>query len=262
MYYLVSMFMLFGIAALFNKTDLGAKENIERAENYMKSKDYKSASYLLSEIDSSSSYFTSAQKLKIESDSLFDIKKKEEELAAAAEKKNKAAAELIQKKEQVNREITSIEKGIDFSKYRGSMEMIQAELLLFGTWAALITESEKSENQDLKKQAARLKRRVVRLQIKEFPKMRKEYSAILAKKMWVEDIIISARGTGYKYLNITGAAFAANKNKQAFQEDVHLVFNKFRFKQTRYRWYKGQDEYTSYTVFKGKDSDIIDYTSQ
>ena len=33
----------------------------------------------------------------------------------------------------------------------------------------------------------------------------------------------------------------------------------FRFKQSRYRWYKGADEYTYYTIYEGKDTDLVTF---
>lgn len=75
--------------------------------------------------------------------------------------------------------------------------------------------------------------------------------------MWVNDIEVSGSGSSTIYINFTGGLFAANKNKQDFQEQVHSVLNQFRFKQSMYRWYKGQDEYTYYTIFQGNDKDLV-----
>ena len=150
----------------------------------------------------------------------------------------------IDKKEQFERELKSINEGIEFSKYRESIESMQIELVLFGTWANLIEEGENSDNPELKSLAKKLKSKVINIQATEFPKLRKEYAKVVAKKMWENDIEVSANGTGSRYINFTGGIFAGNKNKQDFQNQLHEVLTMFRFKQSRYRWYEGEDEYT------------------
>ena len=61
-----------------------------------------------------------------------DVKKTDEQLMA-----------------QLKREIESLDKGIDFSKYKESVESIQIELVLFSAWAINIDEASKSENQEI-----------------------------------------------------------------------------------------------------------------
>ena len=77
--------------------------------------------------------------------------------------------------------------------------------------------------------------------------------------MWENDIEVSANGTGKQYINFTGGIFAANKNKKEFQTQVQKVLNMLRFKQARYRWYKGESEYTYYKMYEGKDSEPVTF---
>ena len=97
------------------------------------------------------------------------------------------------------------------------------------------------------------------MQIKEFPKLRKEYAKVVAKLMWERDVDVSASGKNYINLNFTAGMFAANKNKKDFQEQLKDAPKMFRFRQTRYRWYKGENEYTYYTIYEGKDSDLVTF---
>ena len=183
----------------------------------------------------------------------------EKRLAKEEAAKLESEKELSNKKEQFERELKSINEGIDFSKYRESIESMQIELVLFGTWANLIEEGENSDNPELKSLAKKLKSKVINIQTTEFPKLRKEYAKVVAKKMWENDIKVSANGTGSRYINFTGGIFAANKNKQDFQNQLHEVLTMFRFKQSRYRWYKGEDEYTYWTIYEGKDTDLVKF---
>ncbi|ADV48762.1 hypothetical protein Celal_1450 [Cellulophaga algicola DSM 14237] len=95
--------------------------------------------------------------------------------------------------------------------------------------------------------------------MREFPILRKEYAKIIAKKIWENDIDVTSSSRGNRYINFSGGVFAANKNKQEFQEQVNEVLKMFRFNQSRYRWYKGADEYTYYTIYEGKDSDLMSF---
>jgi rRNA maturation endonuclease Nob1 len=162
-------------------------------------------------------------------------------------------------KEQLLREIESIDKGIDFSTYHNAskIEILQLELALFNAWASTIKNGEVSGDVEVQGLAKKLKIKVSNIQIKEFPLLRKQYVKIMAKLLWEEDIEVSANGTSSKYINITGGIFAANKNKQDFQNTIHEVLKQFRFNQSRYRWYKGDDQYTYYTIYEGKDSDLV-----
>ncbi len=133
------------------------------------------------------------------------------------------------------------------------------ELVLFGYWADIIKKGENSDDPEIQKLAKQLKSKVVNLQVREFPRLRKEYADVAAKKMWENDIEVYANGTGNRYINFTGGLFAANKNKKVFQEQLHEILTMFRFNQSRYRWYKGADEYTYWTIYEGKDSDLVTF---
>lgn len=159
--------------------------------------------------------------------------------------------------QQLKNEIKSINKGIDNSSYGESVETLQIELVLFAAYAELVTKNINSENTEAASLAKELKSKVEKLQIKEFPIIRKKYTEIVANKMWEHDVYIENVGTGNKIINITAGIFAANKNIKDFQEKIHSITKQFRFHQTRYRWYKGADEYTSYTIYEGKDSDLV-----
>ena len=156
----------------------------------------------------------------------------------------------------IEREIKAIEKGIDFNTYRGSINQLQAELVLFGVWSKLINEAGSYEN-NIKK-ANELKRLVENIQQKQFPILRKEYAKESDKIMWEHDIKVTS-SSNHSILNVTGGVFAANKNKKEYQERIQKQVKEFRFKQVRYRWYEGEDEYTYYTVYEGKDSDLFTY---
>jgi hypothetical protein len=256
-YWILASFLV-GILALATESDEDrAKLSLESAKTYIEQENYSSAISKLNDIEKENPLYSEAQQLLQKADSLNKMSEEDKKLAKELEAKKAAEEEKLKQKEQLEREIKSVNNGVDFTTYRGTVDALQMELILFGTWANIITKGVNSDDPEIKKLANQLKPKVGNMQIKEFPKLRKEYANIVAKKMWENDIEVTSNGTNNKYINFSGGIFAANKNKQDFQNEVHEVLKMFRFNQSRYRWYKGADEYTYYTIYEGKDSDLV-----
>jgi hypothetical protein len=258
-YWILATFVV-GIIGVATESDEDrAKSSIESAKNYIEQENYSSAISRLEDIDKENPLYSEAQILLQQADSLNKMTEEEKRLAKEIEAKKSAEEEKLKQKEQLEREIKSINDGVDFSTYRGTVDSLQMELVLFGYWADIIKKGENSDDPEIQKLAKQLKSKVVNLQVREFPRLRKEYADVAAKKMWENDIEVYANGTGNRYINFTGGLFAANKNKKVFQEQLHEILTMFRFNQSRYRWYKGADEYTYWTIYEGKDSDLVTF---
>lgn len=258
-YWILATFVV-GIIGVATESDEDrAKSSIEAAKNYIEQENYSSAISNLEDIDEENPLYSEAQILLQKADSLSKMTEEEKRLAQEMEAKKAAEEEKLKQKEQLEREIKSINDGVDFSTYRGTVDALQMELVLFGTWADIIEKGETSDDPEIQKLAKQLKPKVVNLQVREFPRLRKEYADVVAKKMWENDIEVYANGTGNRYINFSGGLFAANKNKKDFQEQLHEILTMFRFNQSRYRWYKGADEYTYWTIYEGKDSELVTF---
>lgn len=108
----------------------------------------------------------------------------------------------------------------------------------------------------MKRLGSKVKSQLIKYQTKYFPAFRKNYGELAANKLWEHDVDVSVSGTKAEYITFTGAMFAANKNvKEAF-ERIEEDLKTFRFKQARFRWYKGQSDYQYYTLESLKDSDL------
>jgi hypothetical protein len=180
-----------------------------------------------------------------------------EPVASTESIKEQTPEELNQ---QLKREIESLNKPFDNSTYDGTVDALQLELVLFGVWANIIKEGEASTLEDNVKLAKELKNKVIKIQSKEFPLLRKKYGVLLADKMWEHDIIIKTTGSTNGILELTGGTFAANKNIKEFQTTLSEVLTMFRFKQTRYRWYKDADEYTYYDLGSESDKELVSFS--
>jgi hypothetical protein len=258
-YWILATFLVGIIAVVTESDEDRAKSSIESAKNYIEEENYLSAISRLENIDKENPLYSEAQLLLQKADSINKISEEEKRLAKEMEAKKAAEEEKIKQKEQLEREIKSINDGVNFSTYRGSVDALQMELVLFGTWADIIKKGENSDDSEIQKLAKQLKLKAVNLQVREFPRLRKEYADVVAKKLWESDIEVYANGTGKEYINFTGGLFAANKNKKDFQEQLHEILTIFRFNQSRYRWYDGQDEYTYWTIYEGKDSEPVTF---
>jgi len=163
----------------------------------------------------------------------------------------------IELKEQLKRELASFDKKFDNSSYNGTVESVQMELILFSVWASIVDKGVNSTDEENQKLAADLKKKVIGLQAKEFPRLRKAYGDVVAKKLWENDMYVSTQGGTNGIINFTGGLFAANKNIQETQTTLQKVLTEFRFKEARYRWYKGADEFTYYKIESPKDNELV-----
>lgn len=246
------------LGVMFIDDTINAKANIESANKYIESGNYSNAISELEKIQKTDTLYNNAQLLIKKADSLSNLTDEEKRIANELKAENAKKEELLKQKEQLEREIKSIDEGIKFAD-GNSIDELQMDIVVFATWAKIIKESEESEETEIKNLGKKLKTKVSRVQVREFPNLRKQYAKIVANKMWENDIEVSANGTGKRYINFSGGVFAANKNKKEFQTQVQEVLNMFRFKQARYRWYKGESEYTYYTMYEGKDSELVTF---
>ena len=181
-----------------------------------------------------------------------------DETVTTSKEPEKSAEEKL--KERLERELSSeaLTKGLKTDTYRGSVEALQMELVLFGMWASIIQEGEAS-NDENKKLASAIRKKVTAIQVAEFPKLRKAYVDIVANKLWEENITVTVQGNGNNIINFTGGIFVNNKNIKQMQETIYDIVKMFRFKQIRYRWFKGADEYTYYDLEVPKDNELVEF---
>lgn len=155
-------------------------------------------------------------------------------------------------------EMESIDILFKSERYDGSIDDIWQEYFLFEGWGDRIREGEVSENEKNKELVNKFKAKVKGIQEKEFPVMRKRYGDQLAKKMWEHDIYVDVSGVGNRVITFTGAVFAANANKKEYQEMIGKDLRSLGFKESRYKWYKGDKEYTRYVMGVQEDGEPVD----
>jgi tetratricopeptide (TPR) repeat protein len=257
-YWFLSIIVTGILGVMFIDDTINAKANIESASKYIEEGKYSNAISELEKIQKTDTLYNNAQLLLKKADSLSNLTAEQKQIAKELKNENAKKEELLKQREQLEREIKSIDEGIKFAD-GNTIDALQMDIVVFGSWAKLIKDAEESEETEIQNLGKNLKSKVSRIQVREFPNLRKQYAKIVAKKMWENDIEVSANGTGKRYINFSGGVFAANKNKKEFQTQVQEVLNMFRFNQARYRWYKGESEYTYYTMYEGKDSEPVTF---
>lgn len=159
-------------------------------------------------------------------------------------------------KEKISNGIRDVNNGDDISKVDlTSLQGINIALSIFKIYATIVNDGNASSDKDILKLTNQLKSKCTASQIKYFPKIRRAYYQLTKDKLWEHDIAVG--GNGNSILKFTGGYFAANANIKETQDALHEMLTTLRFKQTQYRWYKSQDEYTYYTIKSNSDSKLM-----
>lgn len=181
-----------------------------------------------------------------------------EELAELKKKEKESELARIESvKTELRKEIESINKPLDTSNFRQSVVALQIELALFGAFAQKMSSYSGFDDAGVKSLLNQYEQGVSRLQIGEFPKMRKSYAENIGKTLWENNITVSVGGTGNKTLTLTGAMFANNKNISTINSTIEESAKMFRFTRINYKWYKYDDTYTYFDIESVPDSKVM-----
>ena len=124
---------------------------------------------------------------------------------------------------------------------------------LFGIYAQTVFAAEAADEPG----AAELRRTLAEVQARAFPRFRDAYGPLARAKLWENDMEVRTGGRGFRTIQFTAGAFAANRNIAEFQQGVQEVLDLFRFKRAEYRWYRDAREYSTYTLETPADTDIV-----
>jgi|GEM_PF-4072600 len=154
-------------------------------------------------------------------------------------------------------EINFLKAGYPEIPYDQGADQLNRSLVIFDDWASLMNEADTSKNDIILELSNKLMRLASKVQNTEFPKMRTGYMKLMAQKMWENDIYASCTGPRNTILNISGGFFAANINIMDYQSTIRDIVVSLRYKEVRYRWYKGANEFTYYKLNVPADNEIV-----
>ena len=103
----------------------------------------------------------------------------------------------------------------------------------------------------------KLQNEVIRVQKREFPILRKQYSKILSKNLWIEDIDVYCGGSRNTVISFYGYWYATRENVSDAQNKESSYLNQLRFKKSIYYWCRGFDPTHSYSIDSPDDGDPV-----
>jgi hypothetical protein len=128
---------------------------------------------------------------------------------------------------------------------------------MFSAWTKMIRQARQYDLTDESEAVVDdFERKVIRIQRRSFPELRDAYGPAARRELWENDIEARTFGSGFRTIEFVGGLFAANRNIKDFQQGIRETLYKLRFKQSRYKWYDGADEYSYYDMESPDDGEL------
>lgn len=153
-------------------------------------------------------------------------------------------------------ETVSSTKAFRVDEYTTSIAKIGEAMRLFDQWAAVLAAASSATSTEGVKQRDVLTKEVQKIQADAFPKLRKAFSGLTAKKVWIEDMEVSIYGAKNERIIFVSASFAANRNVVEAHASLMDVLKQLRFKKVDYKWTSSASEWTSIDLETKQDQDI------
>lgn len=142
----------------------------------------------------------------------------------------------------------------DSSYYRGNIENLNDELILFTELSKNIKRGIDSKNIKTNILAEELQYLTEALQTNELPNMRKEYirqANIILRKKGIE---VYSKKEGYTNIYFKGDIFSKKVKINRYQKVLHNLFYKYRFTEVNYYWINNNN--VSYIINPPLDCDL------
>lgn len=178
------------------------------------------------------------------------------------ERRRSDSISVIVKHRIIEAEIERLKKALEDienfngSVYRGEVNLLVTEVALFLNWGEIAINAEESDDSELKKLGRLLEQNLKNLQLREFPKIRTDYTTILDRKLWESDIDVVSYGSRKTTLELTGGLFSLNRYIGEYNEKLGGTMKELRFKKVNYKWRKKAGEFTFYNLDPLSDSEI------
>ena len=172
-------------------------------------------------------------------------------------RKRKEWGDKITIKDNLNR----LSERIDRTKFAPTAESVSSELSFFQSATKDIYSAEGytyqyTRSSEIDHLITETKSKLSKLQYRDLPLMRKAFGKTMNNDLWVDDISVSVFGERNTIIQFTSAQFASNRNIKQAADLLMPTARKYRFKQIRFKWYKGDSEYTYYDIDPPKDNEI------
>jgi len=164
------------------------------------------------------------------------------------------AHDYLGKMSYYSRELDAIDPKAEYSEIADINDVIR----LFSSCAKTYIYLSGTEINDpvSKKDLALFKAKLIAVQKKEFPILRKKYVSVASEKVWENNMEVHIGGANNTVIEFINGDFADHK---AIKESHALILDELtdlRFKRANYKWIPHDDEFTYYTIDSPKDTEI------
>jgi len=145
------------------------------------------------------------------------------------------------------------------SQYRDSMENINKELAFFSNAADLINQANASGDKEINDLGKQLSSKLQRVQIKEFPLLRKAYESTRDKNILEENTIVIVGGDGNRMVTFTNNLFSDHHNFVELNFSVEKMLQNLRFDRVNYKRAPNANIRAYFNLQNPRDSEIVNY---
>lgn len=169
---------------------------------------------------------------------------------------NKTSNTEINDVENISKQIDNELKAFEKPFSRGNIGY-KGMITMFRGYSEIISKAKLTNNKEVITKADELYNKALKIQLKELPKMRKEFCDDIGAKLWEENISVVCKGSNNTTIELVGGIYANNKNIKNSQESISETLNLLKFKRVNYKWIKHDDEYTYYDL-ENDDQKLIE----
>ncbi|MCE6990138.1 hypothetical protein [Dyadobacter sp. CY323] len=121
---------------------------------------------------------------------------------------------------------------------------------------ALYDEVKSSKDKEIATKREELKKKMVKVQGREFPELRNAYVESKKEVLATQHIDIALSGDHKDVLMISGEMFEAKKSQKAFTNNIQEIVNDLRFKKIVYKWSDEKNAFADYKIDSKNDTAI------
>lgn len=139
-------------------------------------------------------------------------------------------------------------------------DSVEEDVASWITWykssAALYNDAKNNKDKDIKQQSKVLKDHLLKVQIHDFPELRKTYTAAKKEVLSRKNIAIEASGATKDTLTLTSELFESAKQKKEFLRSINGIAKDLRFKKVVFKWSDKQGDISDYDIASMADGEI------
>ncbi|MCS7001166.1 MAG: MerC domain-containing protein [Bacteroidota bacterium] len=159
-------------------------------------------------------------------------------------------------KERLQAELEGIKK-FKGSEFYNSIDALKIELAALAAWAILINAGENAVDSNTRNLARKLKEKVIELQLKEFPTMRKHYARLINQNPKVHSLEATCYGEANEIIELRSNMFRSSDFVNTLHTQIKELLTMFRFKEVRYKQSKASTRYISFTLNAQPDFELV-----